>query len=244
MDGGEDLHRVRVRVLPGELLVDLEHSGELLPQHLARQVRHVEVDLVLVLAGLGAIDAALLVEALLEQLAARDVARDEVPVAGVLLLEEVVAPALGDVAPGAHLLRVARDPHAPALAAHALRDEAELVGARDGRGMHLDELAVRVAGALLIGLAGGGAGVDDAVRRFAEHDAAAARRERDRVPREGADAHRLEILRDDAAARPVVVDHEAEEVPHLELPHHLLAGHALAPLVLDVDRLPAADLFV
>jgi hypothetical protein len=64
-------------------------------------VRDVEVDLVLVLRRSRVEDAALLVEALLEELAARDVARDEVPVAGVLLLEEVVAPALGDVAPGA-----------------------------------------------------------------------------------------------------------------------------------------------
>ena len=98
--GGEDAHRVLVRVLADELLVDLEDAGELLAEHLARQVRHVEVDLVLVLAALRVEDAAPLVEALLEELAAGDVARDEVAVAGVLLLEEVVAVALGDVAPG------------------------------------------------------------------------------------------------------------------------------------------------
>ncbi len=36
----------------------------------------------------------------------------------------------------------------------------------------------------------------------------------------------------------------AEEVPPLELAHHLLAGDALALVVLDVDRLPAAHLLV
>src|SRR5262249_12076022 len=157
-------------------------------------------DLVLVAPARLVPDAALLVKALLEELAARDVARNEVAVAGVLLLEEVVAPALGHVAPGALLLGVARNPHAPALAAHALGDEAQLVGAGDGRGVDLDELAVRVAGALLVGLARRRPGVDDRVGALAEDDAAAARREANALAGEGLDGHRLHVLRDDAAA--------------------------------------------
>ena len=66
-------------------------------------MREVEVDLVLVLAGLVVVDAAPLVEARLEDSRARDVARDEVAVAGVHALEEVVALLLGDVAAASRL---------------------------------------------------------------------------------------------------------------------------------------------
>ena len=48
------------------------------------------------------------------------------------------------------VLCVLRDPDAAAFAARALGDEAELVGAGDGRRVDLDELAVRVDGALLV----------------------------------------------------------------------------------------------
>jgi hypothetical protein len=75
----------------------------------------------------------------------------------------------------------------------------------------LDELAVRVAGALLVRGARRRAGVDDAVGRLAEDDAAAAGREADGVAREGADLHRLQILRDDAAQMPSSSTHEGEE---------------------------------
>ena len=34
--GGEDAHRVRVRILADELLVDLEHAGELLRKSILR----------------------------------------------------------------------------------------------------------------------------------------------------------------------------------------------------------------
>src|SRR5258706_13963844 len=110
----------------------------------------VEIDLELVLLTLRVVDAALLVEALLEQLTARDVARHEVAVARVLVLEEVVALTRRHVAPASMLLQILRYPDAAALAAHALGDEAQLVGARDGGRVDLDELAVRVARTLLI----------------------------------------------------------------------------------------------
>ena len=66
VDGREDLHRVLVRIDADELLVDLEDARELLAQERLVLVREVEVDLVLVLAGLGVVDAALLVEAVLK----------------------------------------------------------------------------------------------------------------------------------------------------------------------------------
>src|SRR5262249_53439355 len=111
VDGREDAHRVVVRILPDELVVDLEHPGELLREHVLRQVGDVEVDLELVLPALRVEHATVLVEALEKELAARDVARDEVAVTGVLVLEEVVALLLRNVASPPSLLRVPRDPH-------------------------------------------------------------------------------------------------------------------------------------
>ncbi len=100
VDGGEDLHRVVVRVDADELLVDLEDAGELVAEELLVLVREVEVDLVLVLARVRVEDAAPLVEARLEERARGDVAGDEVAVAGVHPLEEVVAILLRDVPAG------------------------------------------------------------------------------------------------------------------------------------------------
>ena len=63
-------------------------------------------------------------------------------------------------------------------------------------------------------------------------------------PGKCADLHRLEVLRDAADAGAVVVEDGLEEVPELELAHHLLAGDGDAVLVGDVGRLPAAHLLV
>src|SRR5260370_8760487 len=137
--GREDAHRIEVRVFADEPLVDLEHAGELLAKQLARQMRHVEIDLVLVLAALGVVDASLFVEAPLEELAARNVARDEIAVRRILLFEEVVARVLGNVSPRPMLLRIARHPHAPSLAPNPPGDYTGLVRARYRPGMHLHD---------------------------------------------------------------------------------------------------------
>jgi hypothetical protein len=111
--------------------------------------------------------------------------------------------------------------------------------------VHLNALAVRVDRPLLVDGARRGPGVDDAVGRPAKDDPAAAGRERDGVARERLDLHRLEILRHDAdAAAARVVAHDAEEVPPLELAHHLGAGDDDAAVVLDAHRLVAPDLLV
>src|SRR5690606_680423 len=106
--------------------------------------------------GLLVVDAAAFVEVDLEQRARSDVARNEVSVAGIHPLEEVVALALGDVVRMATILGILRNPNAAALATRALRDEAQLVGAGDGGRVDLDELAVSVDGALPIRRSGGG----------------------------------------------------------------------------------------
>jgi hypothetical protein len=244
VDGREHLHRVVVRVHPGELLVDLEDPGQLLAQERLVLVREIEVNLVLVLAGLVVVDTAPLVEAGLENRARSDVARYEVAVPGVHALEDVIAILLGDVARVTLVFAVFRDPHAAAFAARALGDETELVGAGDRRRVHLNALAVAVDRALSIDARRRGAGADHAVGRAAEDDPRATRRETHRIGAERLDGHVLHVLRDDADARTVVGENRGEKVPRLALLNHLFARDGDAVLVLDVDRFEAADLLV
>src|SRR5271155_3880656 len=63
-------HGVRVRVFGRELLVDLEHAGELLLELCAWKMGDVEINLELVLLRARVVDAAVLVKALLEESAA------------------------------------------------------------------------------------------------------------------------------------------------------------------------------
>ncbi len=220
-----------------------------MPDSLRRSVRRsmcvrIEVDLAVVLARLGVEDAPALVEGHLEQRARGDVARHQVTVAGVHALEEVVALPLRDFVGTALVFRVLRYPHAPALAARALADEPELVGAGNGRRVHLDELAVRVDGALLVHGGRRSARADDAVRRAAEHEPRAAGGQAHRIRRIGLDAHRAQVLGDNADGDAVVVAHEPQEVPQLQLAHHLLARDADALVVHHVGGLEAAHLLV
>src|SRR5215470_19849962 len=80
---GEDLHRHARRVVADELLVDLDDALQLLLELLAAEVREIEIDLIF------PIDAELELAADVEDLARRDVARHQVPVRRVALLEEV-----------------------------------------------------------------------------------------------------------------------------------------------------------
>ncbi len=244
VDCGEDLHRVVIGIDAREFLVDLEDTGELLPQERFALVREIEIDLVLVATRLVVEDAALLVEADLEDGARCDVARHQVSVAGVHALQEVVAVLVGNPGRSALILRVLGHPDASPLAARALADETQLVGARDGGRVDLDELAVGVDGSLLPRLPRGEAGADDAVGGAPEDHAGTAGREAHRVEGERLNLHGLQILRDHPHARAVVVDHQGDEVPVLELADHSLADEGRADIVDEVDGLVASHLLV
>ena len=88
---GEDLHRLLARIDADELLVDLENAVELAVQRGAVDVREVEVD-----HGLAVEAEAELVDDLVNG-ARGHVARDQVAVLGIPLLEEVEALGLGDL---------------------------------------------------------------------------------------------------------------------------------------------------
>jgi hypothetical protein len=215
---------VFARVVAHELDVDFEDAQQLLLDLLAGQVRDVEVDLVL------ALYPAPLVDAHIEDFACGDVARHEVAVGGILLLKEVPAVAFGDVARVALVVGVFRHPHAPALAAHRLRNQAALVFARNGRRVNLDELAVGVVRALLVADARRAARADDGVGRVLENHAGTACSDDDRLFAEGADFHRAQVLRDQPAADAVLVQNQPQELPAFvfgDAPFHFPAAHLL-----------------
>ena len=108
---------------------------------LARDVRHVEIHAQPVL-----LDAQSFVRADVENLARGDVARHQVAVLRIALFEEVVALGFGNLLRRARVVRLARHPHAAPFAAGAFAHQPQLVGAGNGRRMHLDELAVAVFG--------------------------------------------------------------------------------------------------
>ena len=181
----------------------------------------VEVDLVL------AVDAEAHLADDLEDLARRDVARNEILEARISLLEEVPR------------LAVLHGPHAAAFAAQRFRHQPELVVGRDRGRVDLDELAVAVVDALLVRRGGRGAVADHRLRGFSEDQSRAAGAEIHRVGAERLDVHVLEIHRDVAAADPLVVAHEAEEFPALVLLHEAFALEAPDLLVERVEQLLA-----
>ncbi len=152
-----------------------------------------------------------------EDLARGDVARDEVAVLRIAFFEEVPPLGVGDLTRRASVTLFARHPDAAAFAAGRLAHEAKLVGAGDGRRMHLDELAVGVLDAGLVGAGAGAAGADEAHGALAEDQPASAGGEHDGVGRERADLHAEHVLGDGAAADALVVDDGAEELPELVL---------------------------
>jgi hypothetical protein len=216
------------RIFAHELDVDFEDAQQLLLDLLAGQVGDVEVDLVL------ALYPAPLVDAHIEDFACGDVARHEVAVGGILLLKEVPAVAFGDVARVSAVVRVLGNPHAPALAAHRLGNQAALVLARDGGRVNLDELAVGVVRALLVADARRAARADDGVGRVFEDHARSACGDDDRLLAEGTNLHRAQVLRDQPAADAVLVQNQPQELPAFVLgdaPFHLPAAHLLVQSV-------------
>ncbi len=85
--------------------------------------------------------------------------------------------------------------------------------------MHLDELGVRVDGAVHVRAPVGRAGVDGRVGRAPVDDAGAARGQADRVGGERLDLHVAQVDGDDAPAGALLVLHERQVLPVLELAH-------------------------
>ncbi len=198
---GEDPHGHFPRIVADELLVDLEDPAQLPVQRLLGDVADVQVDHIL------AIDPHLEHPADVEDLARRDVPRDEILVFRVFLFQEV---------PWCSVLG---NPDAATLRPGRLAHESHFVLARDGGGVHLDELAVGEERSLLVDRRGCRAGTDHRVRALPEDHPQAARGETDGIGGERADLHAAEVLTHDAPAESFLVLDGRQKLPELELLH-------------------------
>ena len=91
MDARKDPHRHIPRIVADEHLVDLEDRAEPFGQNFGRNMRQIEIDLIL------AADAVAF-ETDLKDLARRDIARHQIAVGRIFFFEKIPAFALGNVA--------------------------------------------------------------------------------------------------------------------------------------------------
>ena len=185
------------------------------------------------------LDAQPLADADVEDLPRGNVPRHEVAVGRVALFEEIRSLIFGNLLRGAGVLRFAGDPNPPPLAADALADQPQLVGAGNGRRVHLDELGVGVGGPGLEAAALALAVQASELVELAEDQAHPAAGDDHGVGRQGADFHRRHVLGDAAAAAALVVEDRPEKVPELVLRHLARDAPAADLLVQGVEQLLA-----
>src|SRR5487761_491103 len=143
MHRGENFHRLLARIRADKFLVNLEDAFEFAVEHLARKMREVEID------GVHSREAEFFLEDNFVDGARGDVARDQVAVFWVPLLEEIKTFLLRNRTSGARVTGFSRHPDAAAFAAQRFAHQAAFVFAGNRGGMNLDEFAIRVISALL-----------------------------------------------------------------------------------------------
>src|SRR6185369_5993016 len=107
MDAGEDAHRHVTRIVTDKHLVNFENRAEFSIERFGRNVRQIEINLI------QPADAHA-VETHLEDLARRDVTRNEIAVSRILLFEEVQPLLFGNRRWRTNITFVARHPNTPA----------------------------------------------------------------------------------------------------------------------------------
>ena len=208
---GENLHGRVAGIVAHELLVNFQNAFELAIENLAIDVGEVEIDHRL------AVDAEVVLVHHFVDGAGGDVARHQVAVLRIPLFEEVPPLIFRDRLRIAFVAGSLRDPDASAFSAGRFGHQAQLVFARNARGMDLNELAVGVIASLLIERRLRRTGADHRVRGPAENGAVAAGGDDDGVGREGANFHGAQIHGANAATDAVGIEHGGEKFPVLEL---------------------------
>src|SRR5689334_20484415 len=102
MHGGENLHWVVARIDTLEFLVDLENSRQLSIQFAAWNMRQIQID-----THAFFFNAEPIVDADIENLSCRNIARHQVSVFGISILEEIIALIFRNRAGLARILRFA-----------------------------------------------------------------------------------------------------------------------------------------
>src|SRR5713226_6719984 len=221
---GEDFHGHVARIVAHKLFVNFEDAFQLAIKHLAIDVSQVEIYHWL------AVDPKIVLVDNLEDGASGHVARHQVAILRIPLLQKIPALTLRNTLRLAFVAGSLGNPDASPFAARRLRHETELVFSRNGGWMHLDELAVRVVAALLIERRLCRPSADHGVRRLPKDGANSTSRDDDRIRREGAYLHRTQVHRADATTDAVAVEHGGQKLPVLVLPD--LAFGLVAPHLL------------
>src|SRR5580658_12105 len=230
---GENLHGRDTRIVADKFFVNFENAFQLAVENLAVDVGEVEVDHRL------AVDAEVELEHYFENRAGSHVARNEVAVFRIPLFEEIPALTFRNGVGIALVALRLRYPDASTFAAGRFRHETQLVFAGDAGGMHLNELSVRVVAALLIERGLRRSRAHHGIRRLAKDGANATRGNDDGVGGEGADFHRPQIHRANAAADAASVEHGGEKFPVLVLLHFAVGFVAPDLLIEGVEKLLA-----
>ncbi|MNI28010.1 hypothetical protein D3C73_817710 [compost metagenome] len=197
MHSREDFHRNFAGIIAHEFFIDFDNAAQLDVQLLRVLVGEIQVHHVL------AVNAQPLVDTYIKNLPGGNIARHQIPVRRIFLLQKVPR------------LAVLVGPDASAFTARRFRHQPQLVIAGNRGRMDLNEFTVGVMHSLLVYSAGSRSGVDDRVRCFAKNNAGTAARQNHRIRREGLNLHRLEILGTDAAAYAFIIQDHREEFPVL-----------------------------
>ena len=205
MHAGENLHGLFAWIDAAEFFVDFEDAFELAIERSAIDVRDVKINSRLAIeAELFLIDDAM-------NGARGNIAGNEVAIFGIPLFEEVEALVFGNAFGRAFVTGFLGNPDAATFAAGGFAHEAELVFARDGSGVNLDEFSVGVIDALLKESGLRGTGANDGVGGLAEDGANAAGAEDGGVGGEGFDFHGAEIHGGNATGDAGIIDDRGEE---------------------------------
>ena len=213
MHSGEDLHGCLARIIADEFLVNFENAFQLAVEDLAINMGQVEVD-----HRLAVNAQAVLVHDFMYG-ARGHVTRDQIAVLGIPLLEEVPAFACWDGTRITFVARLLRHPNAAALTTGGLRHQPQLVLARYGSGVHLDELAIGVKRSLLVERGLGRSRAHHRIRGFSENGADPTRGDDDRIGGERAHFHAAQINGANPTADPAGIQDRRKELPMLVLLH-------------------------
>src|SRR5579863_807895 len=208
---GENFHGLFARVDAAEFFVDFENAFKFAVEGLAIDVGDIEID-----GGLAVEAEFFLIDDAVDG-AGGDVARNQISVFRIPLLEEVETLVFGNGFYGAGFAGILGNPDAAAFAAGGFAHQAELIFAGDGGWVNLDEFAIGVVDALLEEGGLRGAGADHGICRAAEDGADAAGAEDDCVGGENFDFHGAEVHGGDAAADAGVIEDGGEECETFEL---------------------------
>ena len=204
---GENLHRLDAGIHADEFLVDFEDPFEFAVEHFFGNVREVEID------GLLAANSLLQLEDDFVDGARCDVARHEIAVLRIPLLEKIKSFGRGNRKWRARVGGIFRHPDASAFPARGFAHQPKFVLAGDRCRVNLNEFAVGVIHALLEKRGLRRAGADYGIRRAAEDGADSAGAENRSVGGKGADFHGFQIHCADAAADARFVQHRGQERP-------------------------------